>query len=152
ATQDKNLQIDFRLNDQIMGSTVLASPGTALKITVKLTDPDEPDADYHISLRHDTVGGDVEAKNEVDAADQHGNGTVTFDDLQYTGGTEYYLVQVVQRGRGAPDQAWTAPIWISAPEVNTDHTPSTTGGSSPTTPSGGFVWSRNSHVYHLMGC
>ena len=88
ATQDKNLQVDFRLNGQIMGSTVFAMPNDPIKITVKLTDPDEPDADYHISLRHDTVGGDVEAKSEVDAADQHGNGTVTFDDLKYTAGSD----------------------------------------------------------------
>jgi hypothetical protein len=150
ATQDKNLQVDFRLNGKVMGSTVFAHPGDPITITVGLADPDEPNADYHVSLRHDTVGGDVEAKNEVEAGDRHGNGTVTFDGLKYTGGIEYYLVQVVQKGTGAPDQAWTAPIWITVPDTNTDHNP--TGGGTPGAATAGFVWSRNSHVYHLQGC
>lgn len=83
-------------------------------------------------------------------ADRHGNGRITFDGLKYTGGTEYYLVQVIQRGTGAPDQAWTAPIWLEAPPPDNDHNPSTPTTTNPT--ASGFVWSRNSHVYHLVGC
>jgi hypothetical protein len=146
ATQDKNLIVDFRVNGQIMGSTIHAAPSDALAIQVQLTDPDEPKAKYHVSLRHDTVGGPIGATNEVDRKDTTGNGMVTFDGFKYTGGVEYYLVQVVQTGAGKPDQAWTAPVWISEAPVTDEH---------PTTPPdhpAGFVWSVNSSVYHLAGC
>lgn len=146
ATQDKNLVVDFRVNGHIMGSTIHATAGDALTISVQLTDPDEPHANYHVSLRHDTVGDAIEASNEVDSSDTSGNSTVTFDQFRYTGGTEYYLVQVVQNGAGAPDQAWTAPVWITTTSTNEDHPP------PPPDQPAGFVWSVNSHVYHLAGC
>jgi hypothetical protein len=148
ATQDKNLVVDFRVNDQIMGSKLIATPNDPLRITVRLSDPDEPTARYHISLRHDTVGGEIEAKNEVDSTDTTGDSTVTFEE-KYVGGVEYYLVQVVQSGTGMPDQAWTAPIWISTATPQNDD-PVDTPPATPST--AGFVWSVNGHVFHLAGC
>ena len=148
ATQDKNLVVDFRVNNQIMGSVIEAQPGTPLSISVRLSDRDEPNASYHVSLRHDTVGGQIEAANEADGdgKDTTGNSTVTFDARQYAGGEEYYLVQVVQRGTGKPDQAWTAPVWITAVQVADGHPP--TPLAHPTA----FVWSPNSKVFHLAAC
>jgi len=145
ATQDKNLVVDFRINGQIMGSTIHAQPGTPLTISVQLSDPDEPDAKYHVSLRHDTVGDGATA-NEVEGKDLSGNSTASFDGFKYVSGEEYYLVQIVQTGTGKPDQAWTAPIWIATPPANDGH---------PVTPpdhAAAFVWSLNSKVYHLAGC
>jgi hypothetical protein len=146
ATQDKNLVVDFRINGQLMGSTIHTSPGQTLNISVQLSDPDEASASYHVSLRHDTVGGEIEATSEVDSRDLTGNSTATFDGFKYTGGAEYYLVQVVQHGAGKADQAWTAPIWIDS-EAVTDGHPATPAESATA-----FVWSVNSSVYHIAGC
>jgi hypothetical protein len=146
STQDKNLIVDFRINGQMMGSAIPANPGDTLAISVQLTDPDEPGAAYHISLRHDTVGGEIEALNEVDSTDVSGDSTVHFDSFKYTGGVEYYLVQVVQSGTGKPDQAWTAPIWLTAAPTNDEHP------APPPDDQAGFVWSVNSRVYHLASC
>jgi hypothetical protein len=141
ATQDKNLVVDFRINNQIMGAKLRAQAGDPLTISVQLSDPDEPAAKYHVTLFHDTVGDAVEA-SEIEHDDLTGNGTITFDPQKYIGGIEYYLVHVEQSGTGKTDHAWTAPIWIS---VDEDHIP--TPIDSP-----GFVWSVNSKVFHIAGC
>jgi len=153
ASQDKNLKVWFSVNGQIMGSVIEATPGDALRAEVRLSDEDEPNAAYRVSLRRDTVGGDLEADQELDHRDVVGDATVTFDQFTYGGGKEYFLVQIVQQGDGPVDQVWTAPVWIVPRGTSGDVHPPDEGVVPPTpAPAPTYVWSRNSEVYHLAGC
>jgi hypothetical protein len=152
ASQDRNLVVRFLLNDAPMGSVLTATPGQSLTITVDVSDPDEPSATYRVSLRRDVVGGDVIADSELAGDDLTGDGTVTFNQFQYTGGDEYFLVQIVQTGTDGADQVWTAPVWLT-PETNDPHPVDPGETPAPPQPHGEeFVWSVNSSVFHLATC
>jgi hypothetical protein len=155
ASQDKNLRVLFSINGQPLGSVVPMAAGTALRIEVQLTDPDESTANYHVSLRRDVVGGELEADQEFGGGDASGNGTLIFDQFQHSAADEYFLVQVVQIGSDGADVAWTAPIWLVSPSGDIDvHPPDDDTGPGPGTPTHPeeFVWSQNSEVYHLAQC
>jgi hypothetical protein len=165
ATQDKNLKVWFTINDELMGSTLALAPGTPLSIKVRIEDADEPTATYRVSLRRDIVGEEVDATDELDHQDVTGNTTATFNDFQYRGGREYFLVHIVQQGDDDPDQVWTAPIWLMTPsapvdEHEEDHDdedhPAVTPVAAVPKPraAGRYVWTRrsDSEVYHLTGC
>lgn len=155
ASQDRNLRVQFTIDGHPLGSVVGLAGNTPIRIEVQLTDPDEPNATYRVSLRRDQVGGELEANREFAGSDRTGNGTVVFDQFQHGTADEYFLVQVVQVGSHGADTAWTAPIWLVAPNSGTtdDHPQDDGGVPGPGTPHADeFVWSQNSEVYHLAEC
>jgi hypothetical protein len=142
ATQDKNLEIRFTVNGQIMGSAIPTTPPMPLAIQVDLRDPDEPQANYKVILHRDTVGDEIEARDDLAFRTTTGNSTVTFEEFTYDGGEQYFLIEVIQNPDAATeDRAWTAPVWLvpSDPDIHPPDSP-------------GFVWSRNSGVFHLPTC
>lgn len=151
ASQDKNLKVWFTVNDSPLGSVLSLASGTPLQIKVRLSDSDEPAAQYHVSLRRDVTGGELEAEDELAGADQAGDGTVTFDQFQHTPEDEYFLIQVVQTGGDGADVVWTAPIWVVGTDGLIDEHPDDNASPAPAHPDD-FVWSQNSDVYHLAQC
>lgn len=110
ATEDQNLKLDFRLDGHPMGS-VLKRQGGPVRFTVKLTDADEPDANYKVQLLHDVVGGEEAA--QVAATEQRtGDGAVEFNTSRTPGTEEYWFLRVQQSGPPV-DKVWTAPIWVT---------------------------------------
>jgi hypothetical protein len=150
ASQDRNLRVQFTIDGHPLGSVVQLAPNTPIRIEVQLTDPDEPNATYRVSLRRDEVGNDLEADHEFVGGDRNGNGSVVFDQFQHGSRDEYFLVQVVQIGTDGADTVWTAPIWlVNAGPGTTDDHPNDDGTPAHAEE---FVWSQNSEVYHLMQC
>lgn len=151
ASQDRNLRVQFTIDGNPLGSVVQLAPNTPIRIEVGLTDPDEPNATYRVSLRRDEVGGDVDADHEFVGSDRTGDGSVVFDQFQHGTTDEYFVVQVVQIGNGA-DTVWTAPIWlVNASPGTTDEHPDDGVAPAPAH-ADEFVWSQNSEVYHLAQC
>lgn len=155
ASQDRNLRVHFTINGHPLGSVVALAPNTPIRVEVQLADPNEPAANYRVSLRRDEVGGEVEADREFAGSDRSGDGSVVFDQFAHGVSDEYFLVQVVQIGSDGADTAWTAPIWLVAPSPGaTDHPTDDGVGPGPAPPAHAdeFVWSQNSEVYHLAEC
>jgi hypothetical protein len=114
ASQDRNLRLTLSVNGHPMGSIVEMDPGTPLRIEVTLSDPDEPDAYYWLSLRRDLPGGELEATRELSGTDIRGDGRVVFTQFKRSTSSEYFLLQVAQAGRNGVDRLWTAPVWLES--------------------------------------
>jgi len=115
ASEDRNLRVSFSINGYPMGSVVPVSPGTPLRIEMTVSDPNEPDAHYLVSLRRDVPGGRLEATTELFGTDYHGDGRVVLSQFRRSRSTEYFLVELSQRSHEGFDVLWTAPIWLVEP-------------------------------------
>jgi len=149
ATEDKNLSIVFSINGSAMGSNISANSDQPLNMEIKIDDTDDASANYTIEI----YGGAIDPKNysqvtEVKARDGKtgdihlsGNGTSTFTTV-CSGDPEFYYIKVIEADG---DRAWSAPVWINAPESG-----SGPGPVASTT----FFWTKNpsSQVYHAEGC
>ena len=101
ATEDKNLEINYTLNDQVLGSIIEQVPET-VNINVSLFDPDAPDSTAKVEVVVNT--GKV-AHTWSDAAElAAGNLSCTLP-ADYT----YYFIRVTQSDG---DIAVTAPVWV----------------------------------------
>ncbi|MEO8086881.1 MAG: CehA/McbA family metallohydrolase, partial [Bacteroidota bacterium] len=150
ATEDKNLSIVFSINGSVMGSNISAASDQPLNMEIKVTDSDDPSPVYTIEV----YGGAIEPKSyaqaqklnaddgKMDAVTLNGNGTASFNSIS-SGDPQFFYVLVIE---GDGDRAWSAPVWVNAPE----------GGVSQTPDSGAvtFYWTKNpsSQVYHAEGC
>ncbi len=98
ATEDKNLKIAYKLNDEVMGS-ILESKPDDVNINVNISDPDkEPIGKVEVIVN----GGKVAATKSVASSEQE----VTF---QLPADYSYYYIRVTQPDH---DIAVTAPVWV----------------------------------------
>lgn len=101
ATEDKNLEINYTLNDQVLGSIIAQVPET-VEIKVNVFDPDASDSTAKVEVVVNT--GKV-AHTWSDAAElAAGNLSCTLP-ADYT----YYFIRVTQSDG---DIAVTAPVWV----------------------------------------
>ncbi len=115
ATADRNLRVSFSINGHPMGSVAQVTSGTPLRIEVTMSDPNEPEARYWVSLRRDRPGGSVEAASELFGTDYHGDGRVVLSQFHRGESNEYFLIAITQESAEGTDLVWTAPIWLVAP-------------------------------------
>lgn len=154
ATEDKNLSVIIKVNGKLCGDVIAPlPPPSELSISFRITDPDEPTAEYAIRVFRGTVSGpDTPDAVVVNSAEVvfTSNGTGTIEDVAFSGEAQYFFFVVVQvNENGEEDRAWTAPVWFqSQPEDgSTPVVGGGTGGGSPD-PSQ-FVASRRSNTYHV---
>ena len=91
ATEDKNLEIIFTVNDNLCGDRVPAPAiGSTLVIEFTIHDPDEPDASYEVDVFADTIE-DPSRAQVIGTYILDGNTGLdevwTIDDVTYDGGT-----------------------------------------------------------------
>lgn len=100
ATEDKNLNIQYTINGQILGSIISEVPATPLQISVIVDDPDADDVISKIDI--------VTNSGRIAATKSFETGSVEWNlELPPTQG--YYYVRVTQADKNI---AVTAPIWI----------------------------------------
>jgi hypothetical protein len=124
ATEDSNLRLVYRVNNQLLGSRIAGSsvpaPGSALTLSLTIADEDEPTASYVVEVFSDEVGGEAVA-NLVRTQSVIGNGTHDISGVSYQGGAQYVYLRVRQADG---NRAWTAPVWLeptgATPEVPED--------------------------------
>jgi hypothetical protein len=149
ASEDKNLEVLFELNDtHFMGKNVNLASEAELKFKIRIKDSDEPDALYRVSL----FNGEVHPENRATATktkaadgflastNRIGNGDVGFNVILSSAQPRFFYVTVVQNG---DDRVWTAPIWLNHPKT-LEELPETIT----------YYWSGSpsSKVFHLEGC
>ena len=102
TTEDKNLNISYTLNDQIMGSVIAAVPTDPLKFAIHVDDPDTSDMISKIEII--TNNGRIAASKEFssNAADW---------EFELPASAGYYYVRVTQADKNI---AVTAPVWVGA--------------------------------------
>lgn len=100
ATEDKNLSIQYTVNDQIMGSSIAEVTAAPLKFNVSVYDPDASDAISKIEIITNS-GRTVQAKAFT------GNDAQWQFELPAVQG--YYYVRVTQADKNV---AVTAPVWV----------------------------------------
>ncbi|WP_147273188.1 Ig-like domain-containing protein [Anaerobacterium chartisolvens] len=99
ATEDRNLQIEYELNGNVMGS-ILGDTDDSLSFEIKVTDPDAGDSIGKISIISN--GGTVAASKTFSG----NNAEWSFElEPKYS----YYYVRVDQTDK---DIAVTAPVWV----------------------------------------
>ena len=99
STEDKNMTIDYTVNNQMMGAT-LGSDVKKLNVSIKVNDPDSSDIIEKISI---ISNGGVEV-----ATKNFNSNNVTWDlelDPEYT----YYYVKVEQKDK---DILVSSPVWV----------------------------------------
>ena len=99
STEDKNMTIDYKVNNQMMGAT-LDSDVKKLNVSIKVDDPDADDVIGKISI---ISNGGVEV-----ASKNFNSNTATWNlelDPQYT----YYYVKVEQKDK---DILVSSPVWV----------------------------------------
>ena len=120
ATEDRNLRLVYRVNGQLLGSRIagalVPAPGSALVLSLTITDDDEPTASYVVEVFSDEVGGEAVA-NVVRTQSVIGNGTHDISGVTYQGGEQYVYLRV-QQADG--NRAWTAPVWLEPSGVTPD--------------------------------
>ncbi len=100
ATEDKNLNIDFTVNDLMMGSIISEVPTEALKFVVNVDDQDHGDVIAKVDIV--TNSGRIAATKSFDS-----NAAQWSFELPAVQG--YYYVRVTQADKNI---AVTAPIWV----------------------------------------
>lgn len=100
ATEDKNLNINYTVNDLVMGSIIATVPTEPLKFVVNVDDPDSNDSIASVEIV--TNGGKVAAKKTF-----QGNSLAWNFELPAIQG--YYYVRVTQADKNI---AVTAPVWV----------------------------------------
>lgn len=151
ATEDKNLDLRFSANGNLMGSTLVLAANGDVKFEVALQDPDDSTTDYEIRLYHGLV--DPKTRSQVpnwklkdgfeDKYTLHGNGMLTIPDYVASGDHEFFFVKVAQEDG---DRAWSAPIWIRPSAADAPTTPESAAAADA------FVWAADSTVYHRPDC
>ena len=106
ATLDKNLRIDYRLNDAVMGS--ILAPAESYIAKVHIEDPDGIPSDNITLLEIVSDGGQVIASQSFSST------TVDWEVSLTSTTASYYYLRVttasnVSGGEGIT--AWTAPVW-----------------------------------------
>lgn len=147
VTEDKNLALFLSVNNSPMGSNSDLSAGSALTLSVSVSDQDEPNSSYEVNLYY----GDIQPANSESATywkatdglqetlDHDGDGTLTISGYESSGEPEFFYVRVEQADG---DRAWSAPVWLNHPEGS--------GASAGAR----YVWTKtsSSQVYHYLDC
>jgi hypothetical protein len=133
ATEDRNLRLVYQVNGQLLGGRITGAAvppqGTALSISLQITDDDEPAAGYVVEVFSDQIGGPV-AGAAARTQSVAGNGTHAISGLSYDGGDQYLYLRIRQDDG---NRAWTAPVWLEpggVPDVIEDGDGDEGGGSS----------------------
>ncbi len=100
ATEDKNINIDYTVNDLIMGSIISTVPTESLKFIVNVTDPDADDVNSKVEII--TNSGRI-------ASSKTFTSNVAEWSFELPSVQGYYYVRVTQADKNI---AVTAPIWV----------------------------------------
>jgi hypothetical protein len=150
ATEDPNLSVVIKVNSRLCGDVIapLPAPGE-LAIEYRISDSDEPQAEYEIQVWRGSVGGPV-AQMVSSVTTLAGGGSGTVEDVAFSGEAQFFFFKVIQFNEdGETDSVWTAPVWFQS---QTDAGGATPVGGTPTTPvTDTAVASRRSEVFHVSG-
>ena len=102
ATEDKNLQLGYTVNGQMMGSSISAVP-EKLDIEVSVYDPDASDSIAKVEV---VVNSGKVAYTWSDPAELK-NGTLS---VTLAPDYSYYFIRVTQKDG---DLAVTSPVWVA---------------------------------------
>ncbi|MBP3412720.1 MAG: S-layer homology domain-containing protein [Oscillospiraceae bacterium] len=101
ATEDRNLELSYMVNDLPMGTIIETVPGK-LSFAISMYDPDSSDSIVRVEL----IVNSGKVAYTWDNAEELASGTLTAElDPEYS----YYYVRVTQADK---DLAVTAPIWV----------------------------------------
>lgn len=115
ATEDKNINIEYTVNDLVMGSIISTVPTEALKFIVNVTDPDADDVNSKVEII--TNSGRI-------ASSKTFTSNVVEWSFELPSVQGYYYVRVTQADKNI---AVTAPIWVGqAPLVGISSLATTT--------------------------
>ena len=101
STEDKNLELGYTVNGQMMGSSIAKKP-EKLDVDISFSDPDQSDSISKVEI----VANSGKAVKTWDTEEALAKGTVSAAlDPDYT----YYFVRVTE---GDGDLAVTSPVWV----------------------------------------
>jgi hypothetical protein len=112
ATEDRNLRLVYRLDNQLSGARIVGAsvpaPGSALTLSLTIADDDEPGTSYVVDVLSDEIGGEGVA-SVVRTQSVTGNGMHEITGVTYQGGAQYVYLRIRQADG---NRAWTAPVWL----------------------------------------
>lgn len=158
ATEDRNLSVIIKVNGRLCGDVISPIPTGPLSIEYRISDADEPNAEYEVQVFRDTVGGPT-AQMVTSVSTETGGGTGIIEDVAIGNQSQYIFFKVVQFSEdGREELAWTAPVWFQSQAEETILTPApgSNPGETGMTPSPAVdqaVASRRSNTFHVsMQC
>jgi hypothetical protein len=117
ATEDKNLSVIATINDNLIGSVITGNNvpvvNSPLVIKLDVIDADEPQAFYTVDVYRGNIG-DLQHADVIQEIEFEGNREITINNLQYTGGRQYFFLKISQTDDDGIeiDHAWLAPVWF----------------------------------------
>lgn len=149
ATEDKNVELQFLINGNMMGSKLSMNSDKDLEIKVIIDDPDNLDDFRSAELFHGTIFPETANQwsnvryfdKRVEYTKKKTGNTVTFNVQTVSGDPEFYFVKITQSDG---QRVISAPIWINYDNAHF--------GRLSTNAE--FYWtaSANSRIYHKAGC
>jgi hypothetical protein len=117
ASEDRNLELIFRVGGHLTGDIVRDPPaiGSELPIELTIRDADEPNAQYTVSVFADDKAGGEPARfvtSRTVQGDTPAGTPLRIGGVRYSGPGQYVLLKVRQRSGVLADRAWTAPVWF----------------------------------------
>lgn len=112
ASEDMDLTVAFTINGKQMGSiNPRLGAGIPAKIRVAISDSDEPDSAYRVTVFYDSAPGGAQA-SQVAAFNVNNNGSGTINHTPTAGKGYYFVVVTSTADANEGYSAWTAPIWF----------------------------------------
>ncbi len=105
STEDKNLEIDYKLNGKIMGSIINEVPNKPLEIKININDPDYNDKISKIEI--------ISNCGRVVASKSYSSNNIQ-DVFNIESKEGYYYLRITQADKNI---AVTAPVWIGNPLI-----------------------------------
>lgn len=151
ATEDKNLQAFFTVNDSLMGSSIRIPDEAPVAMKLMIKDSDEPSASYTLEVYSSSINPELStnATNWKDddglikKVDLKGSGPFIVNNLAVPAEASFMYVKLIQNDG---DRLWTAPIWINEVSAASSSVNGSQGDD--------FYWSKASttSLYHKKGC
>lgn len=152
ATDDKNLTAYYKVNGNVMGSSISADADSDLDIDLIIEDKDETTAEYEVTVYGSSIKAELSTSAEKALAEDgelindiivKGNGTFKIKGVTGTDGPAFIYIKIKQTDG---DRLWTAPVWLN---YKTTNSPVVSNGSGAVV----YYWtSGSSKSYHKAGC
>lgn len=146
ATGDHNLKILATVNNDNLPGDILEHKSATL--SVRVSDADEPNAKYTLSIYAGIVGSGVHPELIDTINIDHGKVTTSLSNNS-TNEDMYFVIRIRQKATDPENgslhnDAWLAPIWLNNSDQQDDH--------FAESPAHQFISSKNSKIYHLPQC
>ena len=155
ATEDMNLRVFAKINENYLPGDILLQSTKQILINLDINDADEPQATYYYELFSGISGSGSLPKRLLSFTGKIEGNSKTCITLPVDQPGTYYIVHLEQHSIDPVNESpinnvWFAPIWTNNEQIIEDDAASNDAIADPN--SYMYVGSKNSSIYHYPNC